>query len=184
MVGADNFRLRLRLQPLAQGGQFAVGAICRTCRHGKQRHRVQRGGGERGVDLGPHRSQPRGVDAIALGDRHRATRDAEQVEDAKVFACLRHHTIVGGDHQQRAVDAGSAVDHRRHEFLVPRHVDEGELAAAGQWREGVAQLDRHAALLFFRQAVARHAGEGTDERGLAVVDVTGGSYQHQPNMSL
>ena len=45
----------------------------------------------------------------------------------------------------------------------------------GRSRRGEADVDGDAAGLFFGQAVAVDAGEGLDERGLAVVDVAGGA---------
>ena len=53
----------------------------------------------------------------------------------QVLAGLRHHAVVGGDHQQREVDAGDAGEHVAHEALVAGHVDEADARAppgAGQ----------------------------------------------------
>lgn len=43
-----------------------------------------------------------------------------------VLARLRHHAIVGGDNEQRELDAARPRDHRMHEALVAGHVDEAE----------------------------------------------------------
>ncbi len=43
----------------------------------------------------PHRVAR--IDAIDLGQRDRAARDAEQIEDREMFARLRHDAVVGGD---------------------------------------------------------------------------------------
>ncbi len=42
---------------------------------------------------------------------------------------LRHHPVVGRDHQQHEIDAGRAGEHGVDEALVPRHVDEAERRA-------------------------------------------------------
>ena len=87
---------------------------------------------------------------------------------------LRHHPLVRGHHQQRPIDPRRAGDHRVDEALVPRHVDERELELAlGVGKRREAEHQRDAATLLLGQAVAVHAGERLDERGLAVVDVTG-----------
>ena len=55
---------------------------------------------------------------------------AEQLEDREVLARLRHHAFVGGDDEQREIDSGRAGDHRAHERLVPRNVDDADRADA------------------------------------------------------
>ena len=104
-----------------------------------------------------------------------------------MFARLRHYTIVGGDHEQGEVDAAGTGDHRVHEALVAGHVDEAEHVTGGQsaidsrgfnGNIGVAELYRYAAGLFFLQAVGVHARQRSYQRGLAVVDVAGGTDDH------
>jgi hypothetical protein len=57
---------------------------------------------------------------------------------------------------------------------MARHIDNAETVFAEiDCRK--ADIDGDAACFFFGQAVAVDAGEGLDERGLAVVDVAGGS---------
>ena len=58
------------------------------------------------------------------------SRDAEEIEDVQVLDGLRHHAVVGGDHQQRVVDAAHAGQHVADEALVARHVHEADQAAA------------------------------------------------------
>ena len=71
-----------------------------------------------------------GRHAVALGQRHRAARDSQQMQDRQVLARLRHDAVVGGDHQQGEVDAAGAHQHGRDEALVAGHVDEAEVRAA------------------------------------------------------
>jgi hypothetical protein len=62
-----------------------------------------------------------------------------------------------------------------HEALVAGDVDEGGDDAVPELRVGEAEVDRDPPLLLLLQAVRVGAGEGADERALAVVDVAGGS---------
>ena len=50
--------------------------------------------------------------------------DVERAQDRRVLARLRHHPVVGGDDHQEQVDARRPGDHRAHEPLVARHVDD------------------------------------------------------------
>ena len=67
-----------------------------------------------------------GRNSIALRQRHGAVADAEQVGNGQMLARLRHRAIVGGDDQQREVDAGGAGEHVVDQLLVAGHVDEAE----------------------------------------------------------
>ena len=123
-----------------------------------------------------------GVDSIALGQRHGAVADAEQVGNGQMLARLRHRPIVGGDDQQQEVDAGSAGEHVVDQLLVAGHIDEAEhivsIFAIRQGRIGVAEIKRDAARLLFRQTIGIDAGERLHQRGLAVVDVACGADDH------
>ena len=99
--------------------------------------------------------------------------DAEQVDDRQMLARLGHHAFVGGDHEQREVDAADAREHVLDETLVSRHVDDADLFPAREREPGEAEVDRKTALLLLPQPVRVDAGEGLDERGLAVVNVAG-----------
>ena len=68
--------------------------------------------------------------------------------------------VVGGDDQQREIDAADAGQHVAHEALVAGHVDEADRAAPSARRQvGEAEIDRDAARLFLRQAVGVDAGQ-------------------------
>ena len=69
-------------------------------------------------------------------------------------------------------DAGQ---HVLHEALVAGHVHDLDREPVGLLEEGEAEVDRDAARLLLRQAIGVDAGEGLDQRGLAVVDVAGGA---------
>ena len=61
-----------------------------------------------------------GVGQVGLGQGDHAARDAEQVDDRQMLAGLRHHPVIGGDHQQHEVDAGGAGQHGVHQPLMAR----------------------------------------------------------------
>ena len=83
-----------------------------------------------------------------------------------MLARLRHHALVGGDDEQREVDAGRAGDHRAHERLVARDVDDADRADAVERERREAELDRDAAPLLLGQPIGVDAGERAHERVL------------------
>ncbi len=115
-----------------------------------------------------------GVHEIGLGQRDDAVTEAEQAEDFEVLARLRHDGVVGGDDEEGEIDAGGAGEHVLDEAFVAGHVHDAEVEGR-QVEVGEADVDGDAAGLLFGEAVAVDAGEGLDERGLAVVDVAGGA---------
>ena len=135
---------------------------------------VQEGAADQLADLQLDDLARRLVHEVALGQGDDAVAQAEQAEDFEVLARLRHDRIVGGDDEQGEVDAGGAGEHVLDEALVAGHVDDAE-AEVAEVEAGEADVDGDAAGLFLGQAVAVDAGEGLDERGLAVVDVAGGA---------
>ena len=115
------------------------------------------------------------VREIGLGQRDEAVPDAEQIADRDVLAGLGHHAFVGGHDQQHEVDAGGAGDHRAHERLVARHVDDAEAQARAELEGREPELDRDAARLLLGETVGVDAGQRAHQGGLAVVDVAGGA---------
>ena len=85
---------------------------------------------------------------------------------------LRPGALGGVDHEQEEVDAGRTGDHVADEALVAGDVDDGEPTSAGQVERRVAEVDRDPARLLLGQTVGVLAGQGSDEPGLAVIDVT------------
>ena len=128
----------------------------------------------RSVTSARARSRPRGVDEIALGERdHRAVR-AEDVDDLEVLLRLRLPPLVGRDDEQHEADRSDAGEHRADEPLVPRDVDEPELASRGERAPRVPELDRQAPALLLVETIGVHPGQTRDEARLAVIDVAGG----------
>ena len=89
-----------------------------------------------------------------------------------MLAGLRHDGLVRRDDEQRQVDAADSGKHVVHEPLVPRHVDDADLVAAGQPEPCEAQVDGHPAFLLLAETVRVDAGQCLNEGGLAVVNMT------------
>jgi hypothetical protein len=88
---------------------------------------------------------------------------------------LRHHAVVGRDGEEHEVDTVGAGEHVADEALVAGDVDDAGAGAVGEGEVGEAEIDRDAAFFFFLEAIGVLAGEGSDERGFAVIDVAGGA---------
>ena len=159
---------------LQQRGLQPLETLAGARRHPHDRAaREERAGDELGgLPLGDRLR--RRVGQVALGERHDPARHAEQPADVEVLAGLRHHRLVGRDHQQHGVDAVGTGQHVAHEALVPGHVDEGGHDPGAELRVREAEVDRDPALLLLLEPVGIGAGERLDERALAVVDVAGG----------
>ena len=140
--------------------------------------RLQEGAGAGGADLLLQQRQPVGSQAgeqVALRHHHGAARDPEQPADVEVLAGLGHDPLVGRHHQQHEIDAARARRHGPDEALVAGHVDDARHRPAGERQVGEAELDGDPAPLLLGQPVGVDAGEGPDQRCLAVVDVPCGA---------
>ena len=149
--------------------------------HGRDRDDLgtrEAGVGEQLTDVGDDLCLLRLGGEVDLGQRDDAARDTEQVDDGEMLAGLRHHAVVGGDHEQNEIDAGGAGQHVVDEFLVTGHVDEAQHRAVRCRQIGEAEVDGNAARLFFLKAVGVDAGQRPHQRGLAMVDVAGGADDH------
>ena len=122
--------------------------------------------------------EPLVVDEIGLRERDDAAPHAEQLENREMLARLRHHAFVGGDDEQREIDSRRAGDHRAHERLVTRDVDDADRADPLEHERREAELDRDAAPLLFGQSIGVDAGQRANERRLAVIDVPRGADDH------
>lgn len=87
---------------------------------------------------------------------------------------LGHRPFVGGDHQQRKVNATGSGEHVLDESLVTGDIDDAHLPPGWEGEPGESEVDREAALLLLTQAVRVNPGERADEGALAVIDVPGG----------
>src|SRR5208282_2784940 len=91
-----------------------------------------------------------------------------------MFARLRANGFVGSNNQQNEVDSRSARKHVLHKALVTGHVHKTE-SHTTFFEEGKADIDSDAAAFLFLQAVRMRAGQCFNQRGLTVVNVTGGA---------
>ena len=105
---------------------------------------------------------------------------AERPQHGGVLARLGHHAVVGGDRHQVQVDAAS----RRRPSCARSARGRGRRSPTdarpeGSDHAGVAELDRDSPRPLLGQAVGVDAGEGADQRRLAVVDVPGGAERER-----
>ena len=70
-----------------------------------------------------------------------------------MFPRLRHHALIGGDHDQRNVKSSGSHNHVLDEALMSRHVYDADIRAIVQLDPSESELDRHAAVLLFGQAI-------------------------------
>ena len=71
---------------------------------------------------------------------------------------LRHDAIIAGHHQQGMIDAPHARQHVGQKLFMPRNINKTQYATVRLGPVGIAQIDGHAALFLFRQAVGVYAG--------------------------
>ena len=152
-----------------------VQSFSRDGREGNDRDAAEEGRLEQFLHLGPHDAERFGIHQVRLGERHDAAPDPEQVHDGEMLARLRHHPLVGRDHEEHEIDPGRSREHVLHEALVPGHVHDGDPSPGGKRPVRESQIDGDAALLLFLETVGVDAGEAADERRLAVIDVPRGS---------
>ena len=142
-------------------------------RHGNGRSPPDLRRGEDLVGDGADIVQTHVVDEVALGECHDTSANAEQLEHREMLVRLWHPSFPSIDDQQCRVDCACTCDHRADEIGVPGCVDKTEShVTTGHVCE--PELDRHAAPLFFGQAIWIGAGDRAHQRRLAVVDVSGG----------
>ena len=142
------------------------------------RRPVEKGAAQEGGDLAAPRLHPVGRDQVDLGQRHEAVPDAEQLHDLHMLDRLRHDAVVGGDDQDRQVDARYAGDHVADELLVAGHIDDPRAEVPAEEARGEAEFDGEAALHLLLQAAGHAPGEHLDQARLAVVHVPRRAEHH------
>ena len=163
-------------------GQLLIEGILQLiqARPAESGHRDDGGGSEGGLAHHPmhfvgHQAQPVGIHEVCLGQGDHPVSHAEQVEDGQMFVGLRHRTLIGCHHEEHGVDAVNSGQHVLEESLVPGHVDDAQVASAGQVHVSKAEIDGHPSALLLFQAVGVDAGQGLDQARLAMIDVAGGA---------
>ena len=101
-----------------------------------------------------------------------------------MLARLRHHPIIAGHHQQRVIDTANAGQHIGQKLFVAGDVDKTQHPPVGLRPVGVAEVDSHPARFLFRQAIGVDTGNRLQQRGFAVVNVSGGGNNHLNNISI
>ena len=152
-------------------------------RHGDDRRERQRRAFKRRTHLFIGECEQLGIDEIGLGERDDAVTHTEKAQDREVLARLRHHALVGSDHEQCEVDAGRAGEHGADESLVAGHVDHADRPESLQAKRCEPERDRDAAALLLREPVGVDAGERPHKCGLAVVDMSRRPEDHRTAVS-
>ena len=114
------------------------------------------------------------IGQAGLGEGDHAGGHAEPIEDPQVLLALRLPPLGRGDDEQAAAHRPHPRQHVLEEADVAGHVDERDLATAGQGADREPEVDGEAALLLLGEAVGIGAGERLHEGRLAMIDVAGG----------
>ena len=85
---------------------------------------------------------------------------------------LRFDRFIGRNHQQHEIETAGAREHVTHEPLVSRHINKTE-ANVAQLEKCKADIQGNASPLLFLQAVGMRAGQGLNQRGFPMIDMTG-----------
>src|SRR3989304_7871339 len=87
--------------------------------------------------------------------------------------------LPGAAREPRPLDPAGAGQHVVDKIPVTGDVDDSDLGAIAERHPGETEVDRHLPLALFAQAVGMGAGQGFDERRLAVIDVSGRTHYPQ-----
>ena len=131
-----------------------------------------------------HQAELGELAAHALGVRVRLVDLVDRDDDRHLgrvrvshrFLGLRHHAVVGGDHQHDDVGGLRAARAHRGERLVARRVEEGDRAARRVHRVGADVLRDAAGLAGDDVGLA----DAVEQAGLAVVDVAHDGHDRRP----
>ncbi|KXF75594.1 hypothetical protein ATN84_16500 [Paramesorhizobium deserti] len=168
-------------QPPGGSDDFVPQRRYALTRYGRNRDHgriMEHGAGKFIADRRFNGRQPVLLHQICLGDGDDAAFHPKEIDDGEMFARLRHHPVIGGNHQKHEIDAAGAGKHGVDEFLVSRHIDETDDARIARRHIGEAEINRDAAGFFLLQPVRIDAGQRPDQGGLAVIDMPGGTDDH------
>ena len=116
---------------------------------------------------------------VGLSDHGDAVRDSEQLADGQMLHRLRHDALVGRDDEHDCRHATGAGEHVADEVAVPGNVDEADAERRSvrrlRFKGSESEVDGDAAALLFGKPIGVNAGQGANQRRLAVVDMAGGS---------
>ena len=97
------------------------------------------------------------VHAIGFGQRHCQHRVTGQLQNRQMLTGLCHHAVIARHHQQRVIDTTNARQHVGKKLFMAGYVDKTRHATIRLRPVGIAEIDGHAALFFFRQTVSIYA---------------------------
>src|SRR5436853_7858913 len=96
-----------------------------------------------------------------------------------MLARLRLDALIGSDHQQDQINPANPSEHIPHKTLVAWHIHKSEAeqlaSRPGKFKMGESQVDSDSATLLFRETVGIDSGEGFDQRGFSVIDMSSGA---------
>ncbi len=161
-----------------EAGAKLVNAISSQRRHRQDLDALQRRSGGRRPDFRGDLGAAVGRREIGFRHDRKAASDAKQIEDRQMLQRLRLDPVIGRDHEQSEINSARARQHSVHEALMTGHIDEAKNGAGHDRQIGEAEIDGHTPRLFLLQPVAVDSGQRFDQGGLAMVDVTCGSDDH------
>ena len=97
------------------------------------------------------------VHAIGFSQRHCQHRVTGKLQNRQMLTGLRHHTVIASHHQQRMIDTPDARQHVGKKLFMTGNVDKTRHAPIWLRPVGIAEIDGHTALFFFRQTVGIYA---------------------------
>ncbi len=111
---------------------------------------------------------------VALREDQDAGGQIEHPENVEVFSSLAVDRVIRGDDEEGQIHPGGSSQHVADESFVTWDIDDTKSVRAHD-EFGEAQFDGDAPFFFFGKSVGIDASEGSNERRLAVIDVSGGS---------
>jgi hypothetical protein len=114
------------------------------------------------------------INCIGFGNYYETVLNTEEPADVEVFTRLRHYAFVSRDDQRHKINPMRAREHVLYESFVAGNIYE-PYANIVEIEFRKSQIDGDPPTLLFRQAVGVDSRQGANKRGLAVVDVPGGS---------
>src|SRR5216683_2371373 len=139
------------------------------------RRALEPGGVGEQLDFFAHFREAFIIRQVRLRDQEDAALDAKQMKDVEMLLALRHHAVVGCDREQHEVHPMRTGKHVADEPLMARDVDHARARPVPEREIREPEVDRNAALLLFLETVGILISERLDQRGLAMVDMTGGA---------
>ncbi len=118
------------------------------------------------------------ADSVGFGNDGQPLRDAEQIADGEMLHCLRHDALVGRDNKHDCRNTASSGEHVTDEKAVAGNVNKADAERRSirrrEFKGSETEVDRDTAAFLFGKAIRINAGEGANQRRLAMVDVTSG----------